>query len=196
MEPITNDKQVKESVSKEFIKEEIDLHIAEYNALTSRATYFINIQFVLLTALIAWVIVIGNIWNTKIEYLLNWGLLIGAQIIGIVNANMEWETYSIVRYIERDLKPRICNLLSKDTFWDYESYLIIQRGQKFNSAWSIFTGYFWILLAIATIICTIIYRFHNWLIWDWVGVVLNLLLFIVMTVRTDQTVKLRRNSWK
>jgi hypothetical protein len=196
MKTISNDKIVNEESSKDLFVKEIDLHIAEYNTLTTRATYFINIQFVLLTALIAWIVVIGQIWNPKIDYLLNWGLLLGSQIIGVINANMAWETFSIVRYIESDLKPKIRHLIKKDSFWSYESYLIIQRGGKFNKKWVPFMDFFWVVLAAFVFIGITIYRIQNWFYIDWLLAILNLLLLVFLAIRTYQTVMMKVHSWK
>lgn len=191
-----NDKIPNENPALSFDGKEIDLHIAEYNALTTRSTYFINIQFVLLTALIAWIIVIGNIWNTKLEYLLNWLLLIGAQILGIINANLAWENYCIIRYTERELKPKIIDLIKKETFWGYETYLVKLRDTKQTKISLIFMDFLWTLMAGVIIIATAIYRFNNWIEWDWLGIILNFLLFVALFMKTYQTVKLRLNFWK
>jgi hypothetical protein len=190
------DKMPNENPALSFDEKEIDLHIAEYNALTTRSTYFINIQFVLLTALIAWIIVIGNIWNTKLEYLLNWALLIGAQLLGIINAIMIWESYCIISYIENDLKPKICNIIKNKTLWGYEPFLLKLREKKQTKISMIFIDFFGTIMAGIIIIATVIYRFHNWISWDWLGCFINVLLFVALFIWTYQTVKLKVNSWK
>ena len=106
---------------------EVDLHIAEYNALTTRCTNFANINNILLTALVAWVLVIVTIWDNKFEHLLTWSLILGSQIIAYINAIFLYENYNIVRYIENHLKPKIGQLLGIDSFWCYEEYLVKQR---------------------------------------------------------------------
>lgn len=180
----------------DFVDKEIDLHIAEYEVLINRATTFINIQFVLLTALIAWVVVIGQIWKTDLEYLFNWALIIGAQVIGVINANMLWENYCIISYIETDLKPQITELTKKDTFWGYEPFLSKLRETKITKFSMTFMDFTGTLMALIIIIATTIYRFHSWVGWDWLGLGLNSLLFFAMFMKTYQTVKLRLNSWK
>lgn len=180
----------------DFVDKEIDLHIAEYDVLINRATYFINIQFVLLTALIAWVVVLGQIWNPQLGYIFNWALIIGAQVLGIINANMLWENYCIISYIETDLKPKIIKLTNKDGFWGYEPFLSKLRETKKTKNSMTLMDFIGTLMAFIIIIATTIYRFNNWIILDWLGLILNILLFVVLFMKTYQTVKLRLNSWK
>ncbi len=61
--------------SKEFVEMEIQLHLAEYNALTARATYFLNIQNILLTVLVAWIGIMANIFfsSPNANSLIVWG---------------------------------------------------------------------------------------------------------------------------
>jgi len=185
-----------EEVTNIIDNKEIELHIAEYEALINRATYYINIQFILLSALIAWIVVIGQIWKTNLEYILNWALIIGAQIIAIINANMLWENYCIISYIETELKPEIQKIINKKTFWGYEVFLSKLRKTKTAKNTMKFMDFIGSLIALIIIIATIIYRFPNWVVWDWFGLILNLLLFVALFMKTNQTVMLRENSWK
>lgn len=191
MKTTKNAKTKRKEDFKHLDEKELDLHIAEYNTLTNRATNFINIQFVLLTALLAWVVVIGQIWNPNLNYLLSWGLLLGAQIIGVINSNMAWETYTIVRYLESDLRPKVVALIKKESFWNYESYLATQRGVKLNFAWVPFMDFFWVVLAGIVLAAVTIYRFQNWAFIDWVLFIINLVIFIAMTIRTYHTVRMK-----
>ena len=70
-------------------EKEINLHIAEYNALTMRATYYINFQNILLTVLIAWITVVANQWNSKTENIFIWGLLLGKSYISKIENNIK-----------------------------------------------------------------------------------------------------------
>ena len=172
---------------------EIDIHIAEYNALTTRCTYFINIQNILLTALIAWIVVIGTIWNSNFEYILTWSFLLGCHIIALINVNFSYEHYNIVRYIERDLKPKIKKLIANEIFWNYESYLVEER--KNNNIWIIVFEYLAVILSVLTIITICIFRIPHWVRLDFFGFSLNILLFLLLLTKTRQTVKIRISSW-
>lgn len=180
----------------EFNQKEIDIHIAEYNALTTRSTYILNIQFVLLTALIAWIVVFGNIWNKDLENYLTWGLIFGAQLMGIVYANMFYENYCIICYIESNLKPKIRKLIKGKKIWEYEDFLITIRGTTPNKLSLVMMDYSWSAVSGIIIIGVVTYRLHYWNQWDWFGVSINILFFLFQITRTYQAVKLRLNSWK
>src|SRR6185503_6989078 len=98
----------------------VDLHIAEYNALTSRCTYFFNFQIVLLTAILAAIAVMSTLWNTRQTWLLGWGPLFILLILTNISATIFVEQYKMVRYIETKLKPSLTKLIVRDEFWEYE----------------------------------------------------------------------------
>ena len=186
-----------EKKQEDFIEKQIDLHIAEYNTLTNRCTYFINIQNILITALIAWIILIGTVWSSKFECLLMWGLLIGSQIIAIINASIAYENYNIIRYIESELKPKISKLIRNENFWNYELYLIKQRRTiKYENKWLIIFDYLPVILLLFEMIIITILRFCHWHYWDCLGVILNSILFVAIISKTIQTSKLRINAWR
>ena len=172
---------------------EIDLHIAEYNTLTTRCTYFLNIQNILLTALIAWMVVIGTIWNSKAEYILIWGFLFGCHIIALINVNFSYEQYNMIRYIERELKPKINALVNNEAFWNYEPYL--EKERKKNNKWINVFEYSAVVLSLLIIVTIGIYRFRHWVGFDILGLLLNLLLSALLFVKTRQTINIRLSSW-
>ena len=73
------------------------------------------------------------------EYILTWGFLLGCHIIALINVNFSYEHYNIVRYIERDLKPKIKKFIDNEIFWNYESYLEKERNN--NNKWIIIFEY-------------------------------------------------------
>jgi len=187
---------ITEQSTKNIDNKEIELHIAEYEVLINRATYYINIQFILLSALIAWIVVIGQIWKPDLECLLNWALIIGALIIGIINAIMLWENYCIISYVETELKPKIHKIINKKTFWGYEAFLSKLREPKTVKYTMRFMDFIGSIISILIILATIIYRFHQWEIGDWLGLISSLLLLIALSLKTYQAMKLRENSFK
>lgn len=178
-----------------FNEQEINLHIAEYNALTTRTTYFINFQFILLTALLAWIIVIVTIWDSKLEHIYIWGLLLGAQLIGIINAFVTHEYYNIVTYLESDLKPEIIKLIKNKSFWSYESFLIKERGKKNIKNWKLFFEFLAVIFSGVIIIAIFIYRIHEWILGDYIGLFLNIIFLIIQFILTNQSKKLRLRNW-
>jgi len=109
---------------------------------------------------------------------------------------MLWENYCIISYIETELKPEIQKIINKKTFWGYEVFLSKLRKTKTAKNTMKFMDFIGSLIALIIIIATIIYRFPNWVVWDWFGLILNLLLFVALFMKTNQTVMLRENSWK
>lgn len=179
-----------------ILEREIDLHIAEYNALTTRVTYFINFQNILLTALIAWIIFVASLWDSQFENIISWGLLLGAQVIGIINAYFTNEYYTIVKYIESDLKPKIVKLIKNESFWGYEPFLIIERGKKNRNNWRLAFEFLAVILSGVIIIAIFIYRFHNWIWGDSLGFFLNIILFIIQFIQTNHGIRLRLRNWQ
>lgn len=175
---------------------EIDLHIAEYNALTTRTTYFINFQFILLTALFAWIILIASVWDSKFVIIFSWGLLLGAQVIAIINAFITHEYYTIIKYIESDLKPKVIKLIKNNSFWGYELFLINERGKKNSKNWRLFFEFLAVIFSGVVIIAIFIYRFHDWIFGDSIGLFFNLILLVIQFILTYQSESLRLRNWQ
>src|SRR5438105_638306 len=97
------------------------VHLAEYNALTTRLTYAITLQFAV------WPIVIG-LWGVvavlagKVpEPILMWGGVAFSQVCALAWYSLAIETNRVARYIEHDLRPRVKRLVGEDSaFWLWE----------------------------------------------------------------------------
>ena len=120
----------------------IDLHIAEYNALMTRNTYWTTIQFsvapaiaiyltLLITAWEAIKIVNPNADSRVYEKHLLWLSLLGAELFVLAGYNCVYEIYNNVRYVETNLRPEIDKLVASPRYWTYEKYLEGQRGTAF-----------------------------------------------------------------
>lgn len=169
---------------------ELDLHIAEYNALTTRCTYFTNIQNVVLSVLVIWTTVMIGLWIEKPTYIISWGTILGAQAFGIISAVLLYEEYNIIRYLESVLKPLIDSLIHKEQFWGYQSFLITQRKKSYK-IWEfstvILTGFIITAVAVTRIP------------WEWgdlLGFILNVFALYVFGSKTYSSAKIRWNSWK
>jgi hypothetical protein len=194
-----------------LMKHRMDLHIAEYVALTNRATYFINIQNILLTVLVTWIIVIATFLNntqsekfSKFEFFfICWGSLMGAHLIAIINAIFSDKNYTIVKYIENNLKKKVDIIIKsypkknvKETegkeegFWEYETFLINGRNKARNVG-VLAVEYLAVILSIIIFSGITFYRFKNWGYLDWLGFIINLGLLIVLSVQTRRYEKLR-----
>jgi hypothetical protein len=169
---------------------EIQLHLGEYNALTMRCTYFTNIQNMLLSALIIWITVMITLWVSRPNIFIYWGTVFGVQVFGLISTWLLYEEYTIIQYIESDLKPRITNLINHKEFWNYQSFLKTKRTNKYK-AWE-FIG---VMIATSLIIVTALVRIP----WDWrdiVGCGINMIILVLFAYRTYYAVKIRWNSWR
>ena len=114
----------------------LQLHIAEYQALTNRNTYHIAIQYSLWPVIFLLTTLVAQLWTSGSDKIaqstLLWGGLLIAQVIGIVFLDSLREEFNNVYCIEHELKPKIrhLHLLPPAThFWDYERFLDRQRGK-------------------------------------------------------------------
>ena len=171
---------------------EIQLHLAEYNALTTRCTYFTNIQNLLLTALV--ILVTAGLlvsWNYEPIYVFRWGILFGMQVIGIISAQLFYEENKIIRYLESELKPMIKHSIGGDHFWKYQLFVAKQRSNKY-----VIWEYSGVIIA-ATIVAVIaVTRISKWELGDFIGLFLNIVLLIIYMVMTSYAAKTRKHFWK
>jgi hypothetical protein len=175
----------------ESTKMQIDLHIAEYNAITTRCTNFTYIQNVVLSLIVIWITAMIGFWIAHPDsYYISWGALLGAQAFGIIFAALVYEQYNMVRYIESYLRPIIIRFVKNDTIWFYESFLITQRKDAYK-IWEfssvIITGILIIVLAIIRI---------PWKLGDLLGFILNSLAVYMFTMKIYDGAKIRWNKWK
>jgi hypothetical protein len=172
----------------------VDIHIAEYNALTSRCTYFFNFQIILLTAILASISVIATLWGSRQTWLLGWGPLLVLLILTNISANIFTEQYKMVRYIETILKPLIKDL-TKKKFWEYEPYLIRERKTHFLTSitlWEmmgpVIAG---IILVFITLNHTYIYD-STWSPDDWIGLILSIVFWSIYSMQMYNAIKIRK----
>lgn len=169
---------------------EIDLHIAEYNALTTRCTYFTNIQNLVLSVLVIWLTVMIGLWIKNPTYYISWGTILGSQIFGVISAVLLYEEYNIIRYLESELIPKIETLIPKKQFWQYQTFLITQRKESYK-IWEFGTVIFTVMIIIGISLSRI-----PWELGDLFGLILNLLALFVFTSKTYSAAKIRWNKWK
>jgi hypothetical protein len=179
-----------ESQNNQFIEKQIDLHISEYNALTTRHTYYINMQIGLLAAGIGAGLIVVSIWKENYSFIFIWGLILIWQIINFLFVFNVYDSYRIVAYIESVLKPKIRDLINNSNFWEYETVLSKNRGMGHR-----FLELSNVLVIFLIILFGVLYRFCNWLLWDWIGLIINFILLIFPTRLTILSMKIRKNNW-
>lgn len=148
----------------------IQVHLAEYSALTTRNTYWLTLQFALWPTAIIFLALIGQMWpsptSVGLRHFLLWAGLAGLQVIGQVWYLAAREQYANVAHLENVLRPRVLAALGgAKNVWLYEQNLARSRGRgPWVSEWSIaffsfigFSGVTGACFATA------------WVPWDWAG---------------------------
>jgi len=110
----------------------LQLHIAEYNALTTRDTYLITLQYSLMPVFLIYVpllFALRHRMKDKIRReLVMWGGFAGVLMIGHLWAEDMWQQFNNVKYIENQLRGDISSITHTSNFWCYEHVLAVQRG--------------------------------------------------------------------
>jgi hypothetical protein len=171
----------------------INLHIAEYNMLTGRCTYYMNFQIVILTAGIA---TIGLIWNKNPDWLLSWWFLLTLLIYGNISAIMFKENYNILYYLEISLKASLHELEVPDSFWKYEENLEKYRNDQHLNAQSIWE---WALVVIMILLFIGAILFHkdfsdHKLAENIAGLTLNATVLVLYCLEMIKAIGLRKKS--
>ena len=109
----------------------IGLHLAEYQALTTRASYWMVLQISLLPAVPVYILLTYQAYqvsnSSRAKQLLIWSTLAVLHLVALLWTNMMLEQFALVRYIECYLRPRIKDAINTHRFWLYEPYLVKHR---------------------------------------------------------------------
>jgi hypothetical protein len=160
----------------------IQLHVAEYQALTTRASYWIVLQISLLPVVPIYLTLAAELWKSNViiyREIVIWSTVAGLQLIGIVWAHTVVEQFNVVRYIELYLRPLVKQAAASEIFWNYEPHL--SRHRPAVMQWG---GYFITLLSLAIVTITGITRYQTgvWSLWDTLGLILNLIFLVTMSL--------------
>jgi hypothetical protein len=164
----------------------IQLHLAEYQALTTRASYWIVLQFSLLPAGPVYIVLAYQAWQSgsiKIKEIVVWSTLAVLQLMAMLWSNTILEQFAIVKYIECYLRPQI----GKGLFWGYEPYLVKHRPIK--STWG---NYSIPTLGLIVLVIILITRFNEFSRWDVGGVTINLILLAILWNLSFKISKMQR----
>jgi hypothetical protein len=102
----------------------IYLHLAEYQTLTTRCTYWITMQYAALTVILVYLSFAASLWNSVTDRrLLYWGSALILQAIGLFWMQIQGEQYTAILYIERVLRPALSQAVHASQFLCYEPFL-------------------------------------------------------------------------
>jgi hypothetical protein len=123
-------------------KDALGLHIAEYDVLMTRNTYWTTIQFSVAPAIAIYLTLLITTWESiKIvnptanigvyqKHLL-WLAFLGTELFILAGYNCVYEIYNNVRYVETRLRPEVDKFVAPHSYWKYERFLEEQRGVSF-----------------------------------------------------------------
>lgn len=100
---------------------ELQVHLAEYAALTTRCTYWLAFLVPIWTALIVFLTLVAVIWKELDPIIRIWGTGLGAQAIVFMWFQTIEEQYIATDYILTEIKPHVSKLTGFSKFWTYES---------------------------------------------------------------------------
>jgi hypothetical protein len=183
--------------SEERNKALLQLHIAEYEALMARTSNALLIQAGLLPIIPVYLYLVAQL-SPKVfdQGFLSWTAWVGSQVIATVWSNNLGEHYTVIKYLECNLRPKIEKLFEvegKDLqFWWYERYLDDNRAVDIK-IWN------YVIPAIEAMmfVVVLIYRlkfvlsFHAW---DDAGCVVSATLIWVSYKSSVKANKIRREA--
>ena len=181
------------------------LHIAEYQALTTRATYFITIMagmfplFILYLAVVSQLIKPANgaftdafirllTVPTGVRAAFVWGNFFIFQVIVTALEHLLLEQYGIVLYLESRVRPLLQQLVGKGEFWNYEAFQTqAKRTSRFGEVAN--------PIVVCVSLLAVIWKLPNFLRSDYVGMTANLFLLAWLIFVTVEVVR-TRHEWE
>lgn len=107
-----------------------DLHIAEYQAITMRNTYWITLQWAVYPILVVYIGAAIQLWKPETSLTSLFGSsAIMLQLLAIAWLHTVSEQFNNLLYLERYLRPEIARLVGTPEFWHYEPHLARSREQ-------------------------------------------------------------------
>jgi hypothetical protein len=112
---------------------QLQVHLYEYNALATRLTYWITLQYATYALAAGSLGFIAQAWGHIEPRLLACASLLIQLILLWALVQTTYEIYTYVVYIETDLRPRISRLVDSHCFWRFEKFLSVERRNRFIS---------------------------------------------------------------
>jgi hypothetical protein len=180
------------------IESRLNVHLAEYNAVTMRATYLIATEALLFVALVT--LFGASPGFIKFDSVLDFlTVIFVGQMAAILFSWLSYEERNMTLYIESVLKPKIQNLIDDTEALSYETYLFKNRPKA--------TSYIQnIVLAIAPFLILSIVRTglliyanqkdSKWYYYDTIAVVINVMAFCILIYIIWLSFKIQRKMWK
>ena len=164
----------------------LQLHLNEYQALATRCTYFITMQYALWPTLFVSLSLLAPLWATYDHTFLLWAALFLAQVVSMGWYFAGCEVYITIEYLECVLKPRIREIMPAESFWGWEPWLAERRGDG-PQWWE-----WWVTCSVATLFCVLLFSRPPWCYGYWIGFLLNTTCWILILAQNVRLVKIRQ----
>ncbi len=176
----------------------LDVHLYEYQTLTTRATYYIVMGTSTWPLIISFIGFLATVSHNLPEqessrygfFLFWWTGSLGAQLALIFWTFLVCEQYKTILYIETRLRPLVQNLVRTPDFWLYEQKL---RDRTRLKKWLELQTELWMLAAILAVALYRVLWFHRFDLFDWVGLAMNLVVLVPLSLLARSAAMIRQN---
>jgi hypothetical protein len=166
----------------------IQLHAAEYMALTTRVTYVDLFSATVWGLIVAFITIVANSWERiAARGVLVWTSVIAIQLMLIVISSFMQDHYAIVLYLETDLRRLVVESGIDLEFWSYEKFLAKRRTSAVSTPWE------WTIppLALVPIALALWSRWYRWHPWDCLGLIASALALPILILYSVNLIKMR-----
>ena len=177
----------------------LDVHLNEYQALTTRATYYVVMSTAIWPLIFLYLGLLATAWqhlpaeSAKFGFpLMVWGGGLGVQLALVIWTFLVCEQYKMTLYVERDLRPLVKDLVGTPSFWLYEQKL---RGRTPLLKWLELQKELWILILMLIAVLLRILVFHGFGLLDWIGLALNVVILVALVLMAVSAAKIR-HQWE
>jgi hypothetical protein len=180
--------------SGDAIHSPLDVHIAEYAALTMRNTNWITLQYAIYALAAAYLSFVIQAKSSLATGRLVWVSLLVLQMLAWAMLQTQFEIFVNVAYLERHLKPKVQKLIGGSACWEYETFI----GQRRASGFTRFEWRFGLLgffLLVASGVAWLVYRtivHTHWTMEDAAWVLVNAYISVLVVGRVIQNLKMQR----
>jgi uncharacterized membrane protein len=180
----------------------LDVHLNEYQALTTRATYYI----VLNSAVWPLMFALFGLLVTSLAYftadnrreyafpILVWAGGFGAQLALVIWTFLVSEQYKIVLYIEKYLRPLVRDQVGTSDFWLYEA-LLRKRRRGWPSRWLELQTELTVLVLLLAVISARVLVFRKFTPVDWAGLAANIVILVILCMQAATAARIR-HQWE
>ena len=163
------------------------LHSAEYSTFMARVSSWQRLQYAAWPILIGAVALVVRIDSIPPQYRW-WAALTSFLLVYVAYQGTMVDMLFSVLFIERDLRPRVGELVDTEDFWIYER--VRERSFPSNPAWSMWWPIV-IAFSVIGLVSGAVYSWYkpHWL--DWVFFVIALTLGVFVSILTRMPCELR-----